>query len=81
MHPHPLPPDGVGSDGLVKKQRIGAQAAQIKGLPLLIDDPGQRLRQPAQYLISKFQMRVVIWHSSVDSLLSQSKAIHYMYLL
>ena len=65
VHPDRLPPDGVGPDGLVKEERVGAQAPQLKGgvFPpyALAQGGGQVLRD----LVPEFQMGVVIGHDGL----------------
>ena len=81
VHLDPLPPDGVGADGLVEEQRVGAQTAQVKGLPLLLNEFGQAGGQVRQHPLAKRQVRVVIGHDMDQRLLAQRGDIALLTIL
>mgnify|MGYP000058427737 FL=1 len=81
VHLDPLPPDGVGADGLVEEQRVGAQTAQVKGLPLLLNEFGQAGGQVRQHPLAKRQVRVVIGHGMDQRLLAQRGDIALLTIL
>ena len=70
VHPHPLPPHTVGADGVVEKQGVRAQAAQVEGLLLPADAPGQVQGQLRENLVAEFQVRVIVGHDCVNASLS-----------